>query len=375
MQRSMTRLVVLVALLVGCTSSTPDPAPTTASTTGPTAAPTDPATDPSTPPAGRVAVVVSPDPALSAAAAEIGMRRVGSGLLGDTELRVVTADDRSFVPDLMTFLATEGYDLVCAVGAGADRAVREVATDSPSTRFCAAPALPQDMPSNVLAIEVRVEELGYLAGVALAADGLDGPAGLVTAPTTWEARRLRAGLLAGLAGGGVDTPTVRVARGGDDGQALAEEVAGLIGQGGVGGVLSLAGELDAVVRDVLLDTPLPAAATPTGPDDGAASPGQTAAADPRFAGLVAGPPARPSEDGGELADLLLVLLELHLEEAVRVAVDRHVDGWDTTATSVGLAEEAFRVEVGSSARARAVATAVRDAAAAIREERIEVPSG
>lgn len=375
MQRSMTLLVALAMVLVGCTTGTSDPSPTPA----PSTSSTTPDATSTSPPPGRVAVVVSPDPSLAAAAAEIGTRSLASGLLDGTELRVVTADDPSFLADLTTFFATEGYDLVCAIGAGAERAVREVAATSPSTRFCAAPARARGMPDNVLPIDVRVQELGYVAGVALAADGLSGSAGLVTSPVTWAPGRLEAGLAAGLAAGGVAAPSVQaVAVTAADGAGA--EVAGLL-QAGVGGFLSLAGEFDAAVRDTLVEVPVtpPAPASP-GPTDAASDPAASPTPSPtevgeRLAGLVAGPEARPEEGGAELADLVLVLLELHLEEAVSLAVGRHVDGWDTAPASVGLADGAFRVDAGSSARAGAVATAVEDAVAGIRAGEIEVPSG
>lgn len=378
MQRSMTLLVALALVPVGCTTDTPDPSPTST----PSTSSTSPGTPPTSPPPGRVAVVVSPEPPLAAAAAEIGARSVASGLLEGTELRVVTADDPSFVADLTTFFATEGYDLVCAVGPGAERAVREVAVTSPSTRFCAAPARPQGMPDNVLAIDLRVEELGYVAGVALAADGLSGPAGLVTSRATWAPERLQAGLVAGLGAGGAPAPGVQAIGPVGEAEGAAEQVVERL-DAGVGGFLSLTGELDATVRDTLLEVPVtPPAPTTPGPTDAPTEPAAPPSPSPsptevaeRLAGLAAGPEARPEEDGAELADLVLVLLELHLEEAVALAVERHVDGWDTAPASVGLADGAFRVDVGTSGRAAGVATAVEDAVAGIRAGEIEVPTG
>lgn len=374
MHRAMTLLVVAALLVVGCTSATPgpDPSPSTGAATTP------PVTPPSTPSPGRVAVVVAPEPALAAAAAEIGSRGVATRMPDDAELRVVTADDASFVPDLATFLATEGYDLVCVLGAGAEAAVREVAPSSPSTRFCAAPARPaDDLPSNVLPIDLRVEQVGYVAGVALATDGAAGPVGLVTSRTTWAPSRIRAGLAAGLQAAGVASPDVRVVGPLADDEAAEEQVAVLL-EAGSDGVLSLTGALDAVVRDLLLATPVvePPAPSPTATDRSSPSPSPSpTATEDRTAGLVAGPEGRPAEDGAELPELLLAVLELHLEEAVALAVDRHLDEWSTEPASVGLADGAFRVDVGAGERGGAVATAVGEAIAGIRDGSIEIPTG
>lgn len=372
MHRVTTLLLVAAMAVAGCTSTStdPDPSPT------PTASTTSPVPSASDPPPGRVAVVVAPEPALAAAAAEIGSRGVEAGMPDGTELRVVTADDPSFVPDVATFLATEGYDLVCAVGAGAEAAIREVATSSPSTRFCAAPARPaEDLPPNVFPIDLRVEELGYVAGVALGTDGADGPVGLVSSRTTWAPPRIRAGLVAGLEAAGVATPDVREVGPVADDDAVEEQVEALL-EAGVDGVLSLTGALDATVRDLLVDTAVttPPAPTPTATEASPTpSPSPTATED-RFAGLVAGPEARPAEDGADLAELVLAVLELHLEEAVALAVSRHLGEWSTEPASVGLADGAFRVDVGTSERADAVATAVGEALAGIRDGTVEVPT-
>lgn len=373
MHRVMTLLVAAAMVVAGCTTTSTDPEPSPS----PTATATTPVPSASSPRPGRVAVVVSPEPALTAAAADIGVRGVSTGMPDGTELRVVTADDASFVPDVATFLATEGYDLVCAVGAGAEEAIREVAPTSPSTRFCAAPAVPGDgLPPNVFPVDVRVEELGYVAGVALAVDGVDGPIGLLTSMTTWAPPRIRAGLVAGLVASGVAAPDVRLVGPIEDVEAAEEQVGNLL-EAGTDGVLSLTGALDATVRDLLVATPVtePPAPTPTA-TDGAPSPSPSPTeAEDRFAGLVAGPEARPAEDGAELAELVLAVLELHLEEAVALAVSRHLGEWSTEPASVGLADGTFRVDVGTSDRADAVSAAVGEALAAIRDGTIEVPAG
>lgn len=380
MQRSLAALVGLALLTGACTTPAPDATPTpspTPSTSSATSTP-DATTDVAEP--GRVAVVIAPDPPLAAAAAEIGVRAAPSHLLGDAELRVATADAPAFVEDLTGFFTSEGYDLVCVIGAGAEAAVRHVATTSPSTRFCAAPASADGMPDNVLPIQLRVEELGYLAGIALAADGVTGPAGLVVSGT-WAPQRLEAGLAAGLAAGGVASPAVHTAGPVQDEEAMAEQVNALL-EAGIEGILSLTGALDATVATVLEEVPVsdpessppPTDAPATEPTTTApATTAPTAEPSPRHAGLVAGPEARPTEDGAPTSEQLLAILELHLEEAVSLAVTRHVEGWDITAASVGLADGAFRVAIGDGERARAVADAVAGAQEAIRAGDIEVP--
>ncbi len=383
MQRSLAALVGLALLIAACTTPPPDATPTPS----PSPSPSPSATSTTTPELGatsgtgepgRVAVVIAPDPPLAAAAAEIGVRGAPSRLLGGGELRVATADSPAFVEDLTGFFTSEGYDLVCVLGAGAEAAVREVASTSPSTRFCAAPASAEGMPDNVLPIDVRVEELGYLAGVALAADGLTSPAAMVVSDT-WTPQRLEAGLRAGLAAGGIGSPAVRAVGPVGDEEAMTEQVTALLEER-IEGMFSLTGALDATVVSVLEEVPIsepsppPPTETPTG-----ASPTETPTADPtesepRHAGLVAGPEARPTEDGAPTSDQLLAILELHLEEAVTLAVTRLVEGWDTTPASVGLAEDAFRVDIGDGERAAAVADALAGAQEAIRAGEIEVPS-
>lgn len=380
MRRTRTRLgwlaIGVVLGLVGCTGPSTDPSPTTSPTA--TSDPTTPSTSPSTPSPGRVAVVVSPDPALQAAAAEIGSRSVGEDALDDTELRVVTADDRSFLVDLASFFATEGYELVCVVGSGAEAAVREVAADAPSTRFCAAPARAGDMPPNVLPIDLRVEELGYVAGVALAADGrLDGPAGMITSATTWLPARMRGGLDAGLAAGGLPDADVRTA-GPVDEDGVVDAVTRLL-DAGVGGILSLTGDLDAVVRDVVAEVPVTPPVPVSPPPDAdldSAAPTPTPTPTERFAALVAGPEARPlDEDGAEPVDQLLVVLEVYLEQALAVALDRHLGTWDTAPASVGLADDAFRVTVTGTPRSAGIAQAVERAVAGLRSGEVQVDLG
>ena len=373
MRRTMTLLVLLVAVLAGCTGPTGDPSPSPS----PSATATTPAMPTtSTPPAGRVAVVVSPEPELMAAAAEVGSRSIATGLPAGTDLRVVTADNRSFVRDLTSFFATEGYELVCVLGADAEATVREVARTAPSTRFCAAPARPGDLPPNVLAIDLRVEELGYVAGVALGADGVGGAAGLVTSPTTWAPQRVARGLQAGMAAQGVAGPTVRRVGPVRDAEVVADRVRALLDDG-VDGLVSLTGALDTAVRDVVVDVPVtPPAPSPAPTDDLASSPpSPSPTPEDRFAGLVAGPEVRSLEDGAEVPAPLLLVLETHLEEAVALAVTRHLHVWDATPATIGMSDGAFRVTVTDSARGQAVAAAVEDVVTRLRAGDLTVLQG
>lgn len=356
----MTRLgAVLVGLALALTACTGAPTPTpTDSPTG-----TTPATSLDGDQPGRVAVVVSPDLPAAAEAVEDGARSVVAGLLGDTELRVVTADDRGFVEDLLGFFTTEGYDLVCAVGPGAAEATRRVARTSPSTRFCAAPALPDGMPQNVLAIDVRMEEVGWVAGRALALDDPAGVVGLATSGMTWAPDRLQAGLAAGLQAGGVAEPAIASVAVTDDVDAVVEQVLSLLGEG-VGAFVTLAGTVDA---DVLATIDMVPVAEPT--TDGTESPEEdegTESPSPRFPSLVAGPEARPTNEDAVVSDQLLVVVELHLAEAIALAVGRHVGDWDTSPASLGFAEDVFRVVLGEGDRAQAVRPVVDEAVAAIR---------
>ncbi len=377
MQRSLAALAGLVILVAACTTTPPDASPSPTPT--PASSSTAPDLDPTTPAPGRVAVVIAPEPPLAAAAAEIGVRGAVSRLLGDVELRVATAESATFVADLAGFFTSEGYDLVCVVGAGAEVAVREVASTSPSTRFCAAPASAEGMPDNVLPIDLRVEELGYLAGVALAEDGMSGPAGLLTSRVTWSPDRLEAGLVAGLAAGGVESPNVRIVGPIGDDEAMVDQVTALLEEG-FEGILSLTGSLDATVVTVVDEVPVVVPAASPSPTEGATGAGgteppspQPTESEPSFAGLVAGPEARPTEDGAPTSEQLLAILELHLEEAVALAVSRHVDGWDTTPASVGIADDAFRVDVGDGSRGRAVADALAGALEALRAGELDIP--
>ncbi len=347
MRRTMTLLVLLVAVLAGCTGPTGDPSPSPS----PSATATTPAMPTtSTPPAGRVAVVVSPEPELMAAAAEVGSRSIATGLPAGTDLRVVTADNRSFVRDLTSFFATEGYELVCVLGADAEATVREVARTAPSTRFCAAPARPGDLPPNVLAIDLRVEELGTSPG-SRSAPTASGERPAWSPPrrpghrSGWPAACRPAWPRRAWPG-----PTVRRVGPVRDAEVVADRVRALLDDG-VDGLVSLTGALDTAVRDVVVDEPVTLPAPSPDPTDDLASSAPSPSPTPpdRFASLVAGPEVRSLDDGAEVPAPLLLVLETHLEEAVALAVTRHLDVWDATPATIGMSDGAFRVTVTDSA--------------------------
>ncbi len=159
-----------VLSLVSCTPGAPAEAPPTAE------AP--PIEEPVAAPAGRAVEVVLPARGKLAppvaAGLEARLEALAAGLPEEIDSLVVrTPDDEAFVPDLLELAAAEGAGLVCALGPqvadGADRtAVRHGAT-----RVCAMPvALPvldderTIEPTPAVRVDVPVEELGFLAGVA-----------------------------------------------------------------------------------------------------------------------------------------------------------------------------------------------------------------
>ncbi len=98
------------------------------------------------------------------------------------EVRVVVPDRFSTVGDVVEVLAEQGYDLVCALGPGAARGVREVAARFPETRFCATPGRLPEVRSNTLVFDLRVEEAAYLAGIAARFAAPAAPSGLGREP-------------------------------------------------------------------------------------------------------------------------------------------------------------------------------------------------
>lgn len=353
MQRSFVILAMLVALGAACTSGASDPAPEASTTTPPAATPSEP-----TAPAGRIAVVLDPRLPGQAEPTRQAIEELGPEATDDRPVRVEIATDGSFVADLAEFLAFEGFGLVCVLGPSAEEVVRDLAPRSPSTRFCAAPARGgESVPDNVLPIDVRIEELAYLAGIALGTDLEDGPVAAVTAAGA-DPDRLRSGFRAGLLEVGLRPASVRIVAPEDEEDA-AERTRSMLADG-VRGVLDLVGGRGGSVVEVATSEPLPAPEASPSPTEGTDPPGQPGR---EFAGLVLGGPLAASED--PLPEQVLTVLEVRLERVLALALQRHVGEWDPAPASVGVAEDAIVVVPNEQARSPGVASAVEDAVGAI----------
>lgn len=345
-------ILVGVVVLAACTPGTSDPAPTTESTTAPMATPTE-----RVDPVGRVAVVL--DPRLGGATPTIraDLEGLDPEVAGGRTVRVQVAEDPSFVRDLAEFFAADGHELVCVLGPGAAEVVRQVAPGAPGTRFCAAPVGGDGpFPDNVLPLDVRVEELAYLAGVALGTEPDAGPVAALTRSPGGTPSRVRTGLGAGMTATAPVPVDVRVSAVAE-GDVVGERARDLLADGarGLFGLVEPAALVDAVTS-----TPV---GTPT-PGDGP-TPGPAAAS---AALVLQGPVAddldRPPE--------LLAVVEVHLHAAVVVALQRHLESWDPTHTSIGVAEGAI-VAVPNDRARTSVGPALTDAASAIRAGDVTPP--
>lgn len=357
MQRSFV-IVVLAAVLVACTAGSSDPGPDQATTTPPLATPTE-----RVDPVGRVAVVVDPRLGEQATAVRDQLTRLGPDVAGGRTLRVEVAENPAFLPDLAGFFAAEGHELVCVLGPDAGSVVRDVAPRAPGTRFCAAPVAAEagTLPDNVLPVDVRVEELGYLAGVALGTDLDRGPVAALTDPSgAVRPPRLRAGLRAGLLAVGLRRPDVVMARLPTDSSQVAPRVRSLLGDG-VRGLVGLAAT-DAV-REVASRTDVEAPAPTRSPTAGAPPP-------PRPVGLVLAGPVP-----GDLPPHVLAVIDVHLHEAVLVALRRHLEEWDPTPVVLGVADDTIVAVANTRARSPGVATALADAEAALRAGEVRPGTG
>lgn len=354
MQRSLV-LLVLAVVLAACTTGASDPAPERPSTTPPMATP-----DQRVDPVGRVAVVLDPRLQARGEAVDADLQELDPEVAGGRTLRVEVAEDPSFVHDLAQFFANDGHELVCVLGPGAAGVVREVAARSPGTRFCAAPAGRDgdDFPDNVLAVDVRIEELAYLAGVALGADHDVGPVAALTGRASdTPAARVRSGLQAGLRAAGLRAPELVVAPLPPDPEAVTGQIRGLLDEG-VRGLLGLVhGEL---VVEVATGTPVTTPVPTPAPTDPGPSPTSPA---PRYAGVVL---RGPLAGDGPLPPEVLAVVEVHLHEAVVVALRRHLEDWDPSATSIGVAEGAIVAVPNDRSRSSGATEALARATTALR---------
>lgn len=211
-----------------------------------------------------------------AAVEEIGRRAIADGTIAT--LRTVVPDRVVAVGDVVELLAEEGHDLVCVLGPGAGRAVREVAPRFPGTRFCGAPAQFAGVPENALVFDLRIEEAAYLAGIAAAEAADFIPASRGTMPAiivsdSSAASRIQVAFDQGYSiSREPEEPTrVRVA----SSSAVAFETASGLYEAGVNVILSLTGRLDEAIIDaarevdrlVIASSAVPVGASSEAPED------------------------------------------------------------------------------------------------------------
>ena len=214
MRRPMAALLGCVVLVAACTPTavppeTPEPTATTPQAT--------------LPPVGlRLGVVVQTSPLVVAGPlADLRARleqlpdEVGNEL---SAVRVVTPESSEIAADAAGLLASRGYDVTCVLGPNAPSLVQELAMLYPAQWFCTAPGRDaEDTPDNVIELDLRLEEVGHLLGLAAGlASPPDAPVTLVLGSRRlWQDR-----LLAGVAAGVGDRSLVRIEA--DDPEEIAE---------------------------------------------------------------------------------------------------------------------------------------------------------
>lgn len=352
-------MLLLVLVVVACTDGEPTPDPTTRPTTD---GPTTPTTSaPETPSAPRVAVVVAPTPAPLAAAAEEGLEMLAAVPGAADEVRYAMAEETVFVLDLVTFFTEEGYDLVCAIGDGALDAVRRVAETAPGTRFCATPARGNGLPGNVLPIDIRVEEIAYLAAVAAANAAPDTPIGIVPARSAYALSRVEAGAQQGLADEGSEG-VVLVAAGAADADEAHERAVDLFAQG-ASTVLALWGVDGQAVLAAAEVEPEPAEPASPSPQ-----PTTSPTVDPPPRLVVGGHELAPVDDETqepEFHERVLATIDVRPVAAIRIAIERLLVDWSVEPGSIGVAQEAVDVVASTTTFGRRVAAEVESAREAI----------
>lgn len=250
-------LGVLLMLLVASSACT-DGGSTTVET------PETPAPVPAPAPAARigarVGVVLPPTSELDAAAvASIDTQLARLSESTDEtviDLRGYAAADPRFVEDVALWLSEQDAAMVCVLGDRAEEVTVALARSYRGLRFCALPTGPPSpdeagaIPATdrVARVDLRVEELGHLVGVAARTQAGDGVVGLVLGGDELPDDRFRGGLLAGLAGVevvGIDAPSAQAATLADRAEAvLAVGADVVVIDGGVG-----ASEAVAVIGD------------------------------------------------------------------------------------------------------------------------------
>lgn len=244
-----------------------------------------------------------------------------------TDLRLVVPDGAAFQRDVIAVTAEDGAALVCAIGPGAARAVLEVAPDFPRTRFCAVPAnYTQPPPGNVLGIDVRVEEVAYVAGAA-AAIPAGAPPAAVYGQGTYGSERIAAAFVAGVASTDRDEEPV------EDGEPTAPQAVPVSSRDG-------AYEFATDLYESGVFTVYTTA--------GSADPGVLQAAREQGALVVGDETTLVSEDEPPSESILFVV-RLRLDVVMDELIDRAIPDWTGGTTSVGFAEGAFELGPGGSA--------------------------
>lgn len=365
MRRAVAMLLVALAV-TACTDNGPTPEPPTAAPT--TTSPTVPTVSPeeASPSAPRVAVVVAPTPTPLAAAAEEGLELLAASPGAAEEIRYAVADEPVFVEDMVAFFTEEGYDLVCVIGDGAADAVRRVAETSPRTRFCATPARANELPANVLPIDIRVEEIGYLAAVATAAAAPGTTMGIVPSRAPYALNRIETAAEQGLADQGT-AADVPVAPSAADVEETTERALELY-RGGVSTILALWGVDAEAVLEAAEVEPAPEETTSPSPEP-TASP--TREPPPRL--VIGGPDLAPDASGDaeteteepEFHERVLAIVEVRPAAAIRVAIERLLTDWSNEPGSIGVAQEAIDVVGTPTSFGRQAAAAIEAAREAI----------
>lgn len=372
---------VALLLLGACDTAPPRPTPS------PTPAPGSPATTAATPATMTVGVVLPPPSGISQRAVErlrvalTGLEQSSGQQVG--RVRAVRPDGEPFREDLAALLAEGGVDLVCVLGGGSGEVVAAVAPAFPSTRFCAAPAIfPDGPPADVVAVDVRAEEIGFLAGVAARAAAGELPVGLLGVQGDPALQRLLRGFAAGTRHAVADVPEPSVALL-DAGRSRApaaadvqDEAAAAFRAGAVAVYAPVGAAGSGAVRAARQAPPVQAAPPPASPAAAPPSPGAAPGPDPDPVPVAAlvdvlglGDLDEAAEDPG-----LLVAVGPDLAAAVDRAVEAALATAGPATVSIGVAEDAVSVVGGGHPAVEAALAAVQEARAGISDGALTVPS-
>jgi basic membrane lipoprotein Med (substrate-binding protein (PBP1-ABC) superfamily) len=346
-RRSAAVVVLLLGFLAACTTGGPSTAPSPSPT--PVTVPS-----PTTASAGRQLAIVLP-PATTRSTAQVAAVREEAEQVGSRyrdelpSVRILQPDTPEFSGDITALLAERGADLVCVLGPGAGAVALAVAPSFPQTRFCAAPAIaePEGIPANVLLVDLRVEEIAFLAGAAAQLASVDGSPGFLAGEAQYDIDRQRAAFTAGINAVADEPVTPYVGFPVSDADR-ALQLAAPQYAGGVDTIYTVAGDADAGVRR----------------------------AAQREGGLVIGSiltvvpePTQPPPVA------VLMTTTQRLGVALGLAVEQLLGTWEGGLASVGLAEGALGVAGGGSGRWARVAPAVADLRGRIESRELRPLSG